>query len=213
MTPTKVFNAAMAQLQQDVAANHNSLSFHITGSPGGLPHATVHGRAGNMTFTGQASVSLVSDRTAHGSKLVVFSAFWAPAAALRTDQAALASVAACYQPRAAELFQVVRDSAFTYSIPPGWTVAQEGQDTLTIALGSTAGANYLLTFLPPTDGIQTPAALLSFVLRTVGVNVTKQLVTLHFPSEVDQNGAVDGFEYVEFTGTFAGGRSTGWPPR
>jgi hypothetical protein len=202
LTAARFFGVATSELRQDAAANRNSISFQVTSTANGLPQASLRGRAGKVGVSGEASVSVVSDPTAHGSKLAVFSAYWAPPATLRADQAELASVGACYLPRRGELFQVVQDPAFTYSIPPGWQVAAEGQDTLTISLGHTAGANYLLTFIPPGTGVDSAPTLLAYVFKALGIAITKSLVTVKYPSEVDANGALDEFEYVEFTGTF-----------
>jgi hypothetical protein len=202
LTASHFFNVAMSELQQDAAANGNAVSFHVTSSADGLPQASLRGRAGKVVTTGRASVSILTDRTAHGSKVAVFSAYWAPPASPSADQAALASVAACYLPRPAVLFQVVQDPSFTYSIPPGWTVADEGQDNLTISLGTTAGANYLLTFVPPSAGVDSASTLLAYVFKALGIDITKTLVTVKFPSEVDAVGALESVEYVEFTGVF-----------
>jgi hypothetical protein len=202
LTAAHFFNVALGELRQDAAANGDAVSFHVTSTANGLPQASLQGRAGQVVTAGHASVSILSDATAHGSKVAVFSAYWAPPAELRTDQAALAAVGACYLPRRAVLFRVVQDPSFTYSIPPGWTVASEGQDTLTISQGTTAGASYLLTFVPPSTGVDSAPTLLAYVFKTLGIDITKPLVTVKFPSEVDSVGALEGFEYVEFTGIF-----------
>jgi len=200
-TPTHLFDLAMGELQQDAAANGGALNFHLTSSAGGLPKATLQGRGGGVAVSGQASVSILPDQTADGSKLVVVSAYWAPASSLRADQVALASVGACFQPRRATGFLVVQDPSFTYSIPPGWRVAAEITDKITIALANTAGATYYFVGVPPTVGANSAPTLLTYVFASVGIHITKTFVTLRFPSQVDPTGALDSFEYVEFAGT------------
>jgi hypothetical protein len=200
---TRVFNAAMDQLQQDAAANGGSLSVRGTGSPGGLPQAALQGRGGGLPVSGRAGVSILSDQTANGSKLAVVSAYWAPAASLHADGAALASVGSCFRPGRGTPFLVVRDPFFTYSIAPRWRVASESQDGIDIfAPGNKAGANYFEAGVPASSGVHSAATLLSLYFRTIGVNITRTLLTVRLPTAVAQNGGLNSSEYVEFTGTF-----------
>src|SRR6202035_2088257 len=73
----------------------------------------------------------------------------------------------------------------------------------TITLGNTAGANYLLTFIPPGTGVDSAPTLLAYIFRALWIGITKSLVTVRFAREGDAQGALDEFEYVELTGTFA----------
>ncbi len=144
LTPARFFGAAIGELQRDLSADGDSLSYHVTSSAGGLTAGVAQRTCGGVAVSGEARVSVLSDRTAHGSSLVVMSAYWAPPASLGADRSALAAIGGCYAPRPADLFRVVQDQAFTYSIPPGWAVARRPGRT-DITLGTSASANYLLT--------------------------------------------------------------------
>jgi len=150
---TRVFHAAMAQPQHNAAANGGSLNVHRSSAAGGLPQAALQGRGGGLQVSGHAGVSILADQTANGSRLAVVSAFWAPAASLHTDRAALASVGACFRPGHGTPFLVVRDPFVTYSITPGLRVASESQDGIDIfAPSNKAGANYFNAGVPPKLG-------------------------------------------------------------
>jgi hypothetical protein len=57
--------------------------------------ASVSADAGGVALTGRAGVSLVADRTAHGSKVAVFYSYWAPVSQFKTQRATLAAIPAC----------------------------------------------------------------------------------------------------------------------
>jgi hypothetical protein len=203
LTPARFFVAAIGELQRDLSADGESLSYHVTSSAGGLTQAVVSGRAGGVAVSGAAAVSVLNDRTAHGSRLVVMSAYWAPPASLRTDRSALAAIGGCYAPRPADLFRVVQDQAFTYSIPLGWKVTGEGQDELNIGLGNSASANYLLT-LTTDSAVDSAPTLLQWVFGQWGLAITHTLIEVTAPAQTSVTGASEQSEYVEFTGTNKG---------
>src|SRR5581483_364312 len=206
LSPARFFAVAIRALQKEIAAGGNSLSYRITGNKGDLPEASIVGRAGRVGVAGQARVFLLPDRPAHGSQLVVFSAFWAAPARLGADRSALEAVGRCFRPERATLYRVVDDQVFTYPIPLGWRVASEGQDTLTVADGSNASATYLLTLVPASNGVNSANTLLRYVFGKLGIRVTTVLNSIVLPSQRTSSGALAEQEYGEFTGVLNGRR-------
>jgi len=200
LTPQRFFGVAIGELRRDLSAEGDSLGYHVTSSAGGLTEASLSGRVEGVAVSGEARVSVSSDRTAHGSRLVVMSAYWAPPAALGADRTALAAIGGCYAPRPAELFRVVQDQAFTYSIPPGWAVSLEAQDELDITLGSSASATFVLT-LTNDSAVDSAPTLLKWFFGRLGVAITHTLIAVTAPAATSVTGATDESEYVEFTGT------------
>jgi hypothetical protein len=206
LTPTRFFFAAIRLLQREIAAGGNSLAFHVTGTNGALPVATLAGRAGHVRVAGEARVFLLPDRTAHGSQLVVFSAFWAPPSRLNADRPQLAAIGLCYAPQAGTLYRVVKDQVFTYAIPLGWKVSSEGQDTITVGLGTNASATYLLTLVPTSTGVTSARTLLQSVFGKLGIRITGVLSSITLPNRQTSSGAIQEQEYIEFTGVLKGTR-------
>ena len=61
---------------------------------------------------------------------------------MNADQGKLAAVGLCYGPEPAPLFRVFKDNVFTYAMPPNFSVSSEGQDTLLVADGTDAYAEF-----------------------------------------------------------------------
>jgi hypothetical protein len=203
LTPSRFFSASMEQLDKSIASAGNAMSYHVTSNAGGLVQASLSGRAGTVALSGHASVLLLPDQTAHGSQLVVLSAYWAPPPRLAADGAKLAAVALCYGPEPAPLFRVFSDQAFTYAIPPNFRVTSEGQDDLTIAQGSNAWASFLLTLLPPTDGVNSVQTLQHYIFQQEKLTITHMLGSAVSPTQ-SASGATNQLEDIEFTGTLDG---------
>src|SRR5262249_31018167 len=105
-----------------------------TGSQNGMPSATFTGPIGGQTATGPATLLGEPLAGGGGAAALVFVAHWAAAAAVGRGSSPLTSGASCYGPETASLYQIYRDAAFTYMLPPGWTVPSggEGQDNLNL---------------------------------------------------------------------------------
>jgi hypothetical protein len=115
----------------------------------------------------------------------------------------LASIAACYGPEPASLFQVFRDQSFTYIMPPGWTTFDEAQDSIDLhGYNNNADVSYLFFGIPPQ--YSTPSTALAHIFQVIGVTVTSVLSTLSSPSQQTSSGAEQGVEYVEFLGRSEG---------
>ncbi len=204
LTPAKYFASAMGTLDKQIGAIGNAMSYRITSTSGGVPEATLTGRAGTTPLTGRATVLVLPDKTAHGSAVAVLSAYWAPTASFGSLAGKLAGVAACYGPERAPLFRVSKDQVFTYAIPPGFKVTSEGQDNLLIALGNTASASFLLTLLPASDGVTSVQTLQQYVFAHENLKLTKVLSTALSPTQTTSSGAVAQDENLEFLGVLNG---------
>jgi hypothetical protein len=67
---------------------------------------------------------------------------WAPSAAFGTESSLLVSIADCYGPEQGSLYRIVQDAAFTYMMPPGWSVTSNGETANSLLLSDGQG-NYV----------------------------------------------------------------------
>ena len=110
----------MASLAKNVKSAGNTLGFRLTGPS----TAAVTGRVGSTAIAGQASVSFTPVASAHGSEVGIVAGYWAPTSQLGGERRELASIGACYGPERGTLSRFVKDQAFGYTLPVGWTVGQ-----------------------------------------------------------------------------------------
>jgi hypothetical protein len=150
--------------------------------------------------SGSATVFVLPHVTAHGTRIAVLSAYWAPPAQLGARRSQLASVARCYGPEQAPLFRIFKDQVFTYAMPPGFTVKQEGQDSLLVADGNAGSASFLLTLLPASDGVTSVQTLQQYVFAHEGIRVSHVLASSVTPQQRSSDGAVNQLEDIEFLG-------------
>lgn len=166
---TRLLELTKGQLQQAGA----TLTY-TTGGDRRTASLAVTGPAGSVT--GRARLDVIPDATAHGSQEGVLVASWAPAAQLAADGGVLDQVGACFGTEKATLFRVVEDQVFTYSIPLGWSVGVENQDTLELTLGQRASATYIFfQFLQPGTGVTSAATLIPYEFSHLGIHVTQVL--------------------------------------
>jgi hypothetical protein len=204
LTPERFFASSMQLLDRQIDAIGNAMSYRITSTSGGIPQASLTGRAGNVAVSGHATVLVLPDPTAHGSQLGVLSAYWGPPAQLAADRGELAAVALCYGPERAPLFRIFKDAAFTYALPPTFEVKSEGQDEILIAQGNNASASFLLTLLPASDGVTSVQKLQQFVFSHENIRITDLLASSISPQQSSSDGAVNQLEDIEFTGVLNG---------
>ncbi len=197
-TPASYFAATIRELTSKAKANHNLLSFKLT-SP---TQATVTGRSGKTAFAGAASGRLVHMHTAHGSRLGVFSAYWAPPGELAGERKALASIGACYGPEQGTIFRIVKDKFFTYALPVGWKVSSEQANDLFLNDGKDGSANYLLEGpFSTSSGIKDAQTFFQASLNDLGIKVKNILLSELTPQVKQSNGAIEQQLVVEFQGT------------
>jgi hypothetical protein len=203
LTPASFFSSYMRYQQQLVAKTGASLTFQLQPSLGGLPRASVRVHSNRVNLVGEASVTVLPLRTQFSSREAVFSVYWAPPTRLAADGAMLAAIGRCYGPQPASLFQVFRDQSFTYIMPSGWRIMDEGQDNIDLrGYNNQADVSYLFFGVPPQ--YNTPSLALTHIFQVEGVTVTSVLSTISAPSQQTASGAVQGVEYVEFLGRSAG---------
>ena len=205
LTPAAYFVAALSKLQQHLALAGLTMTSTSAGTSQ-MPAASLSLQGGQAPLVGQAHVAILPYQTAHGASIVALIASWAPASQFTTDSALLTGIGACYGPQPGTLYQVVRDQVFTYAIPVGWQARNETQDTIDIALGNDATTSYAATFAPLGSGVNSPQTLLSWAFGKIGVRIGQTLFSAQLPDQPLSGGAVEGQEYVEFTGTLSDGR-------
>jgi hypothetical protein len=200
-SPASFFRAALAALQKDVKGAGNAMTVRSTGATS----ASLTGRAGTIGVTGQAQVMVLPYASAHGSQLAVFSAYWAPPAKLAGLRRQLAGIGACSGPEAGTLFQIFKDQAFTYPLPPGWKV-QEGVDQLTAVDGKLGSATYVFSqaVSQTTTGVTDVKSYLQYMLGLLGVKMGPVISISAAPNQTTVTGAVQQVEEVEFLGSNRG---------
>ena len=207
VTPAALFATLLDVLKQQVAAYGGTMTPTITGSGTQTPTATLTLMAGPTMLVGEAHLAVLNEPTAYGSSQGALIASWAPPTQFSADKGMLAAIGACYGPQPGALYQVMKDQVFTYSIPLGWTVTSETQDSIVIADGNDASASYLLTLLPPGSGVSSPQTLLSYEFGQWGIQEGQVLSSVQLPNTQVSGGATQGQEYVEFDGTLKDGRA------
>ena len=205
LTPAAYFVASLSKLQQHLALAGLTMTSTLTSSTSQMPAASLSLQSGQGPLVGQARVAILPYPTAHGASIVALIASWAPASQFTTDSALLTGIGACYGPQPGTLYQVVRDQVFTYSIPTGWQPRNETQDTIDIDLGNDTVVSYANTFAALSTGVNSPQTLLTWAFGKIGIRVDQTLFSTKLPDQPLSGGAVQGQEYVEFTGTLNDG--------
>jgi hypothetical protein len=197
LTPASYFQSQLGNLESQLAAGGTTLTVTGTGSQNGIPSATFTAPIAGQAATGQATV-LVEPLTGQaGSTELVFAAYWAPSAAFGGESSLLSSVANCYGPETASLYRIYQDAAFTYMLPPGWTVPNggEGQDNLNLVDSS----GDIVAYQATNNGVlafNSPQTLIDAFLNAANVTGVTKLWAV-----TPSGGTI---EYEEFTATFQG---------
>jgi hypothetical protein len=205
LTPAAYFVSALDKLQHHLALAGVTMTSTLTSTAAQKPAASLSLQSGQATMAGQAHVTIVPYPTAHGSSIFALIASWAPASQFAAQSAMLTGIGVCYGPQPGTLYQVIQDQVFTYPIPAGWQARNETQDTIDIAMGNEATTSYALTYAPLGSGVDSPQTLLSWAFGKIGVHIDQTLFSAHLPDQSVSGGAVEGQEYVEFTGTGSDG--------
>jgi hypothetical protein len=208
LTPASFFSSSLASLKQQTQSAGNTST--VTGQTGGaLPTATFTADVKGQTLTGQASVHLLPLQTQMSSSEIVFTAYWAPAGTFSSEQSTLASVASCYGPEPATLFRVFKDQVFTYTMPPGWTVGDESQNSIDLHDGTVADVSYLLAEAISSSQVSSAQDLINYFLSHVGFQSIQSIWATTSPTQTTSSGASEAIEYEEFTGTLNGSADEG----
>lgn len=207
-TAKSLFSSFMNHERKVVAGGGGTLSYTLAGGP--QPSASLDIHQGGTERIGRATVLVLPLRTAVSSQVGVFFAYWAPRARYSADAGTLAAIGRCYAPERAELFQVFRDKAFTYILPPGWVPYDETSDALDLhGYHNDADVSYLF-FGPLEQGVNvsqpvnSPQAVINYLFGQSGIHVTQVLSEVTSPVQQEANGAAQSAEYLEFTATVGG---------
>jgi hypothetical protein len=204
LTPASVFASSVDSLQQQIDAAGGKMTSTVSGAGSMSPTATLSLQSGSVTMTGQASVVVLPEPTAHGGSVAALLASWAPTSTFAGERPTLSAIGNCYGPQQGALYQVVSDQVFTYAIPLGWRIASEGQDLIEIADGNNASATYLLNLFLPGSGVDSPQGVITFDFGKLGITID-QILGSHQSQQV-VNGITEGLLSEEFTGTITGGQ-------
>jgi hypothetical protein len=198
-SPRTFLAKVLTALAANAKAGGNTLTFHLTSATA----AAVSGRVGSSVLAGAATVSFLPVQSAHGSRLGVVSAYWAPADQLGGLRARLASVGACYGPERGTLARFYKDQAFGYTLPLGWTIGTENSDELFLDDGPNASANFILTgpFLGSSTGVTDAQSLLRYAFGKLGIKIDTVLSTVTFPSSTTVTGGKQEEIVTEFLGS------------
>ncbi len=199
VTPAALFGRLLDQLQTQVVAAGGQMTHVITSTGNQTPAATLKLSSGSTSMDGRAHLAVLSQKTAHASSVGALVAAWAPSDRFAAESPTLAAIGDTYIPQRATLYQVVRDAAFTYPIPAGWTVGSESQDSIVIQLGDTASAGFLLAATSD-PSVTSARGLLTAFMNLAGIHIDQELTTVRLPDQQTATGAVESVLYVEFTG-------------
>jgi hypothetical protein len=207
LTPTSVFQSSLESLRKEIVQSGGTMTSTVTTPSGHTPTATLALSTHGTPLTGQATLAVLPEKTAHGSSVAALLASWSPTSTFAGQRATLAAIGACYGPTPGTLYQVMKDQVFTYAIPLGWTVPNEGQDSIEIAQGDNASATYTLTLLPSGSGVNSPQSMETYAFGKLGVHVDHVLASVQTPSKATANGTFEGEIYQEFTGSLTNGQA------
>jgi len=200
LTATSFFSSYMRYQQRLVSQEGGSLSFQLGRPRGGLPTASISISSGHAHLRGAATVMVLPLRTQMASQEAVFFAYWAPTASLAANAGLLTAIGRCYGPERADLFQVFQDQVFTYIMPPGWTVLDEGQDNIDLRGPQASRVSYVLYGILPGNGVDSAQTAITYLFGKLGITVTGVLSTEVFSNRDSYQTE----EYLEFTAQWAG---------
>jgi hypothetical protein len=201
LTPSSFFQSQLSNFEAQSASEGRPITITGNHSKGGVPSVTFTAPVNGQTVQGYATVLTQQYKTALSSSQVAFVAYWAPAAAFGAETATLSGVAACYGPERASIYHVFQDQAFTYMMPPGWSVSNETQDALDLIDGR---GDYVTFELVGGNQFNSPQSLINVFLAGDQIGPVNALWTASTPSQQVQNGATQSSEYEEFTAPWRG---------
>ncbi len=207
ITPAGFFAAQMSTLESQAKSEGRTITVQRSTSGGGNPSVSFSAPINGQTAEGEASVEVVAAGTHGAYPELVFVAYWAPAPSFAGAQAMLTSIGRCYGPEPGSLYRVFQDQAFTYIMPPGWTVGDESQNNIDLHDG-TADVSYDFAETVPSSEVDSPQTMITYFLNGVGVRSVQALWTNVAPSQQESAGTQD-LAYEEFTGTFDGSAEHG----
>ncbi len=203
LTPASYFQSELSNFESLAAAGGTPITATGNSSQNGIPSSTFTASINGQAASGQATVLVEPLAGQASSSELVFVADWAPQAVFGTESSLLTWIADCYGPEQGSLYQLVQTQAFTYMLPPGWSVPSggEGQDSLVLQDSQGDVVAYLLGGEGPNFQFDSPQTEIDAYLAYVGIDSVTSLWNVTPPG---QNGVPGNLEYEEFTGTFQG---------
>jgi hypothetical protein len=203
LTPASYFQSELSNFESLAAASGTPITVTGSSSPNGIPSSTFTATIAGQPASGQATVLVEPLAGQVSSTELVFVADWAPQAAFGTESSRLSSIGDCYGPEQGSLYRMVQDPAFTYMLPPGWSIPQggEGQDSLLLSDPQGDTVAYLLGGEGPNFQFDSPQTEIDSYLAYVGIDSVTSLWSVTPPGA---NGAPGNLEYEEFTATYQG---------
>src|ERR1039458_2543392 len=116
LTPASVFASSLNSLQQQIDAAGGKMTSSVTGAGSTSPTASLSLQSGSVTMTGQASVVVLPEPTAHGGSVAALLSSWAPTSTFASERPTLSAIGNCYGPQQGALYQIISDQVFTYAI-------------------------------------------------------------------------------------------------
>jgi len=203
LTPAGYFQSELSAIESEAAAGGGTITVTGNSSQNGIPSATFTWSVGGQTLSGQATVLVEPLAGQASSTELVFAAFWAPSAVFGTESSLLSSIADCYGPEQGSLYRIFQDAAFTYMMPPGWSVTSNGEtaNSLLLTDGQEDFVGYALLQSISTFQFDSPQSLIDAYLANVQITSVTSLWSVTPPA---QGGGSGNTEYEEFTGTLEG---------
>jgi hypothetical protein len=207
VTAVSLFNAFLKYEAQSVSKEGGTLSY--LEHAGTEPSASLRLREGGAVLIGHASVLVLPLKTAAASRIGVLFADWAPQAQYAASSQMLAAIGTCYRPERATLFQVFKSGLYTFVMPPGWEVSQEGENYFELSgFDGAAGVTYELwgpfeKGVNSTVAITSSASAISYLFSLFKIDITRVISAYTTPAQ-RSGAAVDDQEYVEFAAILNG---------
>jgi hypothetical protein len=201
LTSAGFFRAQLGNLESQAASEGRRITITARRSHGGIPSVAFTAPINGQTVRGYATVVAQPFRGQRSSSELAFVAYWAPTSSFAAETSRLSGIAGCYGPERASLYRIVRDQAFTYMIPPGWSVHDETQDAIDLIDGH---GDYVTYEFVGGSQFSDPPSLIRVFLAGAGIASVNAVSTVTTPAQRATTGATQSSEYEEFTANFKG---------
>jgi hypothetical protein len=203
LTASGFFQSQLSTLESQASSEGRTITIQSRSTQNGQPSDSFTAPVNGQQVEGEATVEVLGLGSQLSSTETVFVAYWAPTDVFSTDASMLSEVAQCYGPEQGALYQVFQDQAFTYIMPPGWTVSDESSNNIDLHLDGTADVSYDFAEYIPANEVDSPQTMMSYFLNGVGVDSVQALWT-NTSSPQQEGSGTEQFGYQEFTATFNG---------
>lgn len=116
----------------------------------------------------------------------------------------LSSIAHCYGSESSTLFRVFQDQAFTYIMPPGWTVFDEEQNGIDLHGPAGEDVSYSLLEAVSASDADSPQTMIDFYLSNLHFQSVDSVWSTSTPNQTNSGGGTSSLEYEEFTADLNG---------